>query len=319
MKEKTETLRIKISGMLKGELGLLIILIALGILCSIASQHFLTGGNLLNVTRQVSVVLIISIGMLCVVLTGEIDLSVGSSAALAGVACAWAMLKTDSQIAAIALALVTGVTVGLFNGYMTVYQKIPSFIVTLASMGIVRGFVLIWTQGKSMSGLPESFSLWGAKYIGGVIPVSSLISLILVAIGFFFIHKTKHGVYLKAIGANPEAAVLSTIPLKRYKMTAFVTTGVVCAAGGIITTSKLLSAQPTACEGMEMDVLSAVILGGAALSGGKGTITGTLLGALTIGIINNGMNLVNVSPFFQQVVKGSIILIAVLIKRKNNE
>lgn len=319
MDNKTKTIAARFSGIVKGEVGLFIILILLGAIFSLTSDHFLDAKNLLNITRQVSVVLIISIGMLCVVLTGEIDLSVGSNAALAGVACAYTLLKTGSQAAAIGAALCIGILVGVFNGYLTVYQKVPSFIVTLASMGIVRGFVLIWTQGKSMSGLPQSFSLWGAKYIGGVLPVSTSLALVLVALGFFFIHKTRHGVYLKAIGANPEAAVLSAIPLKRYKMAAFMTTGLMCAIGGIITTSKLLSAQPTACDGMEMDVLSAVILGGAALSGGVGTITGTLIGALTIGVINNGMNLLNVSPFFQDVVKGSIILAAVLIKRKKTE
>lgn len=319
MKGRQKLSPAQISGVLKGEAGLCIILILLGVFFSISSEHFLTAKNLLNVTRQVSVVLTISLGMLCVVLTGEIDLSVGSNAALAGVACAAALLKTDSQVLAIMAALCIGIAVGLFNGYLAVYQRVPSFIVTLASMGIVRGLVLIWTQGKSMSGLPERFSLWGAKYIGGFIPVATLIALSLAVIGYFFIHKTKHGVYLKAIGANPEAAKLSAIPLRRYKLTAFMATGLMCAVGGVITTSKLLSAQPTACQGMEMDVLSAVILGGAALSGGKGTITGTVIGALTIGVINNGMNLLNVSPFFQEVVKGSIILAAVLIKRKKED
>lgn len=319
MGERRKITAARISGLLKGEVGLCIILILLGVIFSISSDHFLTAKNLLNITRQVSVVLTISLGMLCVVLTGEIDLSVGSIAALAGVACAWTLLKTDFQPAAILAALCTGAAVGVFNGYLAVYQRVPSFIVTLASMGIVRGLVLIWTQGKSMSGLPERFSLWGAKYIGGFVPVSTFIALVLAMVGYFFIHKTKHGVYLKAIGANQEAAVLSTIPLKRYKMAAFMATGLMCAVGGIITTSKLLSAQPTACQGMEMDVLSAVILGGAALSGGVGTITGTVIGALTIGVINNGMNLLNVSPFFQEVVKGSIILAAVLIKRKRED
>lgn len=311
--------RVDFAKLLKGELGLVLILAALCIVFAILSPHFLSAKNLLNITRQVAVVLIIAIGMLCVVLTGEIDLSVGSSAALAGVACAWMLIQTNSQLISILFALLVGVGVGVFNGYLSVYQKIPSFIVTLASMEIFRGCVLLWTNGKSMSGLPKGFSLWGANYIFGIIPVSTIISLSLIVLGFVVIHKTKHGIYLKAIGANGEAAVLSTIPLKRYKMLAFIMNGCLCAIGGIITTSKLLSAQPTACEGMEMDVLSAVILGGAALSGGIGTISGTLIGALIIGVINNGMNLIGVTPFLQQVVKGLIILAAVLIKRNKKE
>ncbi len=273
----------------------------------------------MNVTRQIIIVIKIGIGMLCVVLTGEIDFSVGSAAAMAGVACAAIITQTGSQVMGILAGIGIGIMTGAFNGVMTVYGRIPSFIVTLASMGIFRGIVLVWTQGKPISGLPENFSFWGAEYLLGIIPISTVISIILVIISYLMIHRTKHGVYIKSIGANSEAAILSAIPINRYKIISFLTVGIMCSIGGIITTSKLLSAQPMACEGMEMDVLSAVILGGASLSGGAGTITGTLIGALTIGVINNGMNLLGVSPFFQQIVKGTIILIAVLLKRKEKK
>ncbi|BES66358.1 sugar ABC transporter permease [Gottschalkiaceae bacterium SANA] len=308
----------KIAKILKGEVGLLLILVILCVLFSFSSKYFLTAKNILNVTRQISVVLTIAIGMLCVILVGEIDLSVGSTAALAGIACAWVITTTGSQSMGMLAAIIIGIAVGSFNGVMTVYGRIPSFIVTLASMGIIRGIGLVWTQGKPFSGLPESFSFIGAKHILGV-PVSSIVAVILLIIGYFILHKTKHGVYLKAIGANSEAATLSTIPNNRYKVLSFVIVGMMCAIGGVMTTSKLLTASPTACTGMEMDVLSAVILGGASLSGGIGTITGTALGALIIGIINNGMNMLSISPFFQQIVKGAIILAAVLLKRKNSK
>lgn len=317
MNEKLN-IRKRISDILKGEIGLLIILIILCVIFALSSGFFLTSQNLLNVTRQISIVLTISIGMLCVVLAGEIDLSVGSTAALAGIACAWAIIMTGSQFIGFMAGIAVGVAVGTANGVLTVYGGIPSFIVTLATMGIVRGIGLVWTKGKPFSGLPESFSFIGAKYILGI-PVSSLLSILIVIIGFFIIHKTKHGVYIKAIGANNEAATLSTIPVNKYKLLSFIAAGIMCSIGGIITTSKLLTASPTACQGMEMDVLSAVILGGASLSGGVGTVTGTLLGALIIGVINNGMNMLNISPFFQQIVKGTIILAAVLIKRKNKK
>ncbi len=303
---------------MKGEFGLVLILILLCIVFTVSSPFFLTSSNLLNITRQISIVLTVSIGMLCVVLLGEIDLSVGSTAALAGIACAWTIINTGSQFLGITAGLAVGILVGSFNGFMVVYGRIPSFIVTLASMGIIRGIGLVWTNGKPISGLPVSFSFIGAERLFGIIPVSTVISLILVAIAYLLIHKTQHGVYIKAIGANTEAATLSAIPINRYKMIGFITSGLMCAVGGIITTSKLLSATPTACEGLEMDVLSAVILGGASLSGGVGTITGALIGALTIGVINNGMNLLGVTPFFQQIVKGAIILVAVLIKRNKN-
>lgn len=312
-------MKYKVTKILKGEVGLLAILILLCLVFAFSSEFFLTSKNLMNVTRQIAIVLTIGIGMLFVVLTGEIDLSVGSAAALSGVACAAIITNTGSQGLGIFVGISIGIMTGAFNGIMTVYGRIPSFIVTLATMGILRGIALVWTQGRPISGLPKSFSFLGAEYIFKIIPISTVVSLALVIIGYFIIHKTKHGVYIKAIGANSEAAVLSAIPINRYKMLSFITIGIMCAVGGIITTSKLLSAQPTACEGMEMDVLSAVILGGASLSGGVGTITGTLIGALTIGVINNGMNLLGVSPFFQQIVKGTIILIAVLIKRNQKK
>lgn len=312
-KDKLSTETIK--KLLKGEIGLLLILVILSIIFSVTSESFSNTNNLLNVTRQISIVLIISIGMLCVLLSGEIDLSVGSTAALAGVACATFIKQTDSIFIGIIAALAVGTVVGLLNGTLTVYGRIPSFIVTLAMMGILRGIALVWTEGKAVSGLPKQFSFLGAGYIW-IVPTSTVLCIVLLAVAFFIIHKTKHGVYIKATGANAEAANLSAIPINKYKIAAFIVAGVLSSVGGIVTTSKLLSAQAVASEGMEMDVLSAVILGGASLSGGVGTITGTILGALIIGVINNGMNMLNISSFYQRIVKGIIILVAVLIRRK---
>ena len=307
-----------IKKIMKGEIGLLLILLILCLVFSVTTDSFSNANNLLNVTRQISIVLIISIGMLCVLLSGEIDLSVGSAAALAGVACANVIKQTDSIFLGILAALLIGVAVGIANGSLTVYGRIPSFIVTLAMMGILRGIALVWTQGKAVSGLPKPFAFLGAGYVW-VIPASTVLCIIFLIVAYFIIHKTKHGVYLKATGANTEAAILSAIAINKYKIAAFVAAGVFSAVGGIITTSKLLSAQAVAADGMEMDVLSAVILGGASLSGGVGTITGTALGALIIGVINNGMNLLNISSFYQKIVKGVIILLAVLIRRKDKK
>lgn len=308
----------RFSHFIKGEMGLVLILILLCIIFAFSSEFFLTSKNLLNITRQISIVLTVAIGMLCVVLLGEIDLSVGSTAALAGIACAWVIVNTGSQVLGLVAGILVGLLVGSFNGFMVVWGRIPSFIVTLASMGMIRGIGLVWTEGKPVSGLPASFDFIGADRLFGVIPVSTIISLLLVLIAYVIIHKTQHGVFMKAIGANTDAAQLSAIPINRYKMAGFMTAGLMAAFGGILNTSKLLSAAPTACEGLEMDVLSAVILGGAALSGGIGTVSGALIGALTIGVINNGMNMLGVTPFFQQIVKGAIILVAVLIKRNKN-
>ncbi|MCK9482562.1 MAG: ABC transporter permease [Bacteroidia bacterium] len=310
--------RERVSSALSSEHGLLIIMVVLILTFSFSTTSFASVNNLLNITRQVSIVLIVSLGMLSVVLSGEIDLSVGSVAAFAGVTSAIVMIGTNSVFVGVAVALLFGMTIGLTNGLLVVYGKIPSFIVSLSMMWIVRGMALVWTSGRAVSNLPRSFAFLGAGYIG-VVPVSTILCGILVIIAYIVLHKTKHGVYYKSIGSNLEAAKLSAIPIKPYKISVFIVSGALAALGGIITTSKLLSAQAIANEGMEMDVLAAVILGGASLSGGIGTVIGTLIGALTIGIINNGMNQLGISAFFQQIVKGTIILVAVLIRQRNKK
>ena len=305
---------IKFRSLLKSELGLVFILISLIIIFSIFSEYFLTSRNLLNITRQISINLIVAIGMTFVIITGEIDLSVGSIAALAGVATGWVIVSTSSIFLGIMAGIFVGVLIGLLNGVLTVYGKVQSFIVTLAMLGLARGLALVWTDGKPISGLPKNFEILGAGYFG-IIPVSTIIAILIFIITFIVFSRTKHGIYIRSIGANREAARLSAIPVKRYRIIAFLLSGLLSAIGGIIITSRLISAQPTAAVGMELNVIAAVILGGASLSGGIGTITGTFLGSIIIGVINNGMNLIGISAFFQQIVKGIIILIAVLAKR----
>ena len=315
MSNKRRTLKQLASRYAKGEFGLFLILLLLCVIFANVSPFFLTDRNLLNITRQVSIVLTVAMGMLCVVLSGEIDLSVGSVAALSGVAAAWAMNTSGSVWLGILFAVTIGLLAGLINGVLVVYAHIPSFIVTLATMGILRGISMVWTNGKPISNLPESYSVIGAGYMLEIIPIATVISLFLVFVFFILLQRTRHGTYIKAIGANQEAAKLSAIPVNHYKVLVFVVIGLMCAIGGVMTSSKLLSAQPTANVGLEMDVLSGVILGGASLAGGVGTVVGTLLGSLTIGVINNGLNLLNVSSYYQAIVKGIIIILAVVIKR----
>ncbi len=321
MKNQTKQMQIdandhvsKIKKLLKGELGLLLILAILVITFMILSPYFFTSRNLLNITRQVSITLIVAIGMTFVILTGEIDLSVGSLAALSGVATAAALSASGSIFLAILTGLGMGFLMGSINGLLTVYGKVQSFIVTLAMLGIARGIGLVWTGGKPISGLPIAFGKLGAGYIGPI-PFSTVIAVGVFIIAFYFMNRTKHGIYMRSIGANTQAAELSAIPVKKYRVIAFMISGILSGLGGILITSRLLSAQPTAAEGMELNVIAAVILGGASLSGGIGTVLGTLLGAMVIGVIDNGMNLIGVSAFFQQIVKGIIILIAVMAKR----
>jgi len=235
-------------------------------------------------------------------------------AALSGVATAAALSASGSIFLAILTGLAMGFLMGSINGLLTVYGKVQSFIVTLAMLGIARGIGLVWTGGKPISGLPIAFGKLGAGYIGPV-PFSTVIAVGVFIIAFYFMNRTKHGIYMRSIGANTQAAELSAIPVKKYRVIAFMISGILSGLGGILITSRLLSAQPTAAEGMELNVIAAVILGGASLSGGIGTVLGTLLGAMVIGVIDNGMNLIGVSAFFQQIVKGIIILIAVMAKR----
>ena len=308
--------KVNIKKLLKGELGLILILVALLVAFSILSPYFFTSRNILNITRQVSVTLMVAIGMTFVILTGGIDLSVGSIAAMVGVATAVTLKATGSIFVAMIAGLVMGLLAGVINGVLTVYGRIQSFIVTLAMLGIARGVALVWTGGKPISRLPANFGKMGAGYLGTV-PISSIIAAGVFFVAFYILNKTKHGIYMRSIGANQEAAKLSAIPVNRYRVAAFAISGLLSALGGILITSRLLSAQPTAADGMEMNVIAAVILGGASLSGGVGTVIGTLLGAMVIGVIDNGMNLVGVSSFFQQIVKGVIILVAVLAKRSD--
>ncbi len=305
-----------IKKLLKSEIGLLIVLVALIVVFSILSPYFLGSRNFLNITRQFSVTLIVAIGMTFVILSGEIDLSVGSIAALVGVATAIVINATGIILVGILAGLGIGLLVGLINGIITVFGKIQSFIVTLAMLGIARGVALVWTGGRPVSRLPEEFGTLGAGYLGPI-PVSTLVAAGVFVLAYMVLNKTKHGTYFQSIGANREAAKLSAISVSKYRIMAFAASGVMSGLGGVLIASRLLSGQPTAAQGMELNVIAAVILGGASLSGGVGTVVGTLLGTAVIGVIDNGMNLMGVSSFFQQIVKGVIILLAVLARRSD--
>ena len=300
----------------KKEIGLISIVLILFIIFSFITDYFLTSSNLLNITRQISVNFIVAIGATFVILSGEIDLSVGSNAALSGMSTAFILTTTNSIPLAIIGGIITGGLVGSINGLITVFGKVQSFIVTLSMLGIARGITLAWSGGKPISGLPFEFSFFGAGY-WGIIPIPTIISLIIFALAYVFLNRTKHGTYIRSIGANKEAAKYSAIPVSKYRIYTFIIQGLTCGVGGIILTSKLLSAQPSVAQGLELDVIAAVILGGASLSGGIGTLLGTLLGATIMGIISNGMNLIGISAFYQQIVRGVIIITAIASQKRN--
>lgn len=300
-------------------LGPLIGLILLVVVISVLNGEFLALSNVLNLLRQVSINALIAFGMTFVILTGGIDLSVGSILALSSAIMAKMLVSGVNPILAIILACVVGIILGAINGFVISYGKVAPFIATLATMTIYRGLTLVFTNGNPITGLSDSvvFKMFGRGYIAGIpVPVITMI----VAFGLLWVvlNKTPYGRKVYAIGGNEKVSNIVGIKINKIKIMIYGLTGLLSALAGAIITSRLNSAQPTAGMSYELDAIAAVVLGGTSLSGGKGRIFGTLIGALIIGTLNNGLNLLGVSSFYQMVVKGIVILLAVLLDRKNN-
>lgn len=276
------------------------------------SPNFLVVNNLLNIVLQVSITAIIAFGMTYVLLLGEIDLSVGSLAALAGTLAALALGHGVWLWAVIPLALSAGLAFGAVNGMLSSFLGIPSFIVTLATMGIFRGLVYIVSGGIPISVMDERFiALGNGRFLSAPVPIWILLALLLM--NHFILSRTVFGHKTYLAGGNREAALYSGVNVTRLKIAIFMLSGLMAAIGGVLLTARLYSAQPNAGMGYELDAIAAAALGGTSLSGGHGTVVGTLLGALIIGVINNGMNLLSVPYFYQLIVKGIVILAAVSI------
>ncbi|WP_038704869.1 ABC transporter permease subunit [Planococcus sp. PAMC 21323] len=284
---------------------------------TILNPDFLSVSNLMNVLRQVSINALIAFGMTFVILTGGIDLSVGSTLALTGAVTAGLMASGVDPIFAMLLGLLLGAVLGAINGIIIAKGKVAPFIATLATMTIYRGLTLVYTDGRPISGLGDSltFQMLGKGYFLGV-PIPVVTMIISFAILYFILKKTTFGRRVYAVGGNEEASILSGINADRIKIYVYSLLGLLAAVASLILTSRLNSAQPTAGEMFELDAIAAVVLGGTSLTGGRGWIVGTLIGALIIGVLNNGLNLIGVTSFFQQVVKGAVILLAVLLDRK---
>jgi len=297
------------------------IVIAFIIICAamtVLSPVFLTVTNVRNVIRQSSIFGIMAVGMTFVILTGGIDLSVGSILAVAGAFSA-GMLKGGLGIVPIVLlALVLGIGCGLANGLLITIGRIAPFVVTLGMMSIARSLTLIYTKGYPISGFTGSF-----RFIGGgeilSMPFPIIVFLLTVVVAWLILTQTRVGRYTYAIGGNEETVKLSGINADFYKTVVYVISGITAAMSALILTSRLNSAEPVAGQGYELDVIAAVVIGGTSLSGGRGSVWGTLIGALLIGVINNGMNLLGISPYFQLLVKGLIIIGAVLLDRLRQE
>lgn len=303
----------------------MIALVVLCIVLSIMSDKFFTADNGLNVLRQIAVNICIATGMTLIVLTAGIDLSVGSILALCGAITA-GLLKNGIEMpasntfigftlfGAIVAGLLAGFILGWFNGFAITKFNVPPFVATLAMLTIARGFTMLYTKGHPISSLGDSFAVIGTGWWLGI-PVPVYIAAVVVLVAVFITQKTKIGRYIYAIGGNEQAAKLSGINIKKVKVTVYAIAGALAALGGIIVTSRLDSAQPNAGISYELDAIAAVVIGGTSLSGGKGSVWGTVMGAVIIGVLNNGLVLLNISPFWQQVVKGSVILLAVIIDK----
>jgi len=307
-------------------------IIALFLLClvlALLTDKFLTVDNAWNVMRQISVNLCISVGMTLIILTGGIDLSVGSILALTGAVTA-SLLKFGLEfpelnlfvgftlLGAILAGGLVGTGLGAFNGWMITKFRVPPFVATLAMLTIARGATMLWTGGFPVTGLGESFGFIGTGWFLGI-PMPVWITAVVVGVAVLVVRRTKLGRYIYAVGGNERAALLSGVNIKSIKLWVYSIAGMLAAVGGVIVTARLDSAQPNAGLTYELDSIAAVVIGGTSLSGGRGTVLGTVQGALIIGVLNNGLVLLNVSPFWQQVVKGAVILLAVILDKSNKK
>ncbi|OCA85915.1 ribose ABC transporter permease [Bacillus sp. FJAT-27225] len=299
------------------KLGPLLGFIILVAIVSVLNPSFLEPLNILNLLRQVAINALIAFGMTFVILTGGIDLSVGAILALSSALTAGMIVSGVDPIFAIVIGCVLGAVMGTVNGLLITKGKMAPFIATLATMTIFRGLTLVYTDGNPITGLGDNylFQLFGRGYFLGI-PVPAITMIVTFVLLYILLHKTPFGRKTYAIGGNEKAALISGIKVPNVKVMVYALSGLMAALAGAILTSRLNSAQPTAGTSYELDAIAAVVLGGTSLSGGKGRIVGTLIGALIIGTLNNGLNLLGVSSFYQMVVKGIVIAIAVLLDRK---
>jgi putative xylitol transport system permease protein len=294
--------------------GIILAFLVLCVALTFLNEYFLTPKNILNIVRQTSINGILALGMTLVILTGGIDLSVGSSLALAGIVAASMVRGVHAENAWLAagVGLAVGAAVGAVNGLLVARLSIPPFVATLGMLSICRGLTYIYSNGMPIPNLSKDFLWIGQGDIGGIpIPIFFFLGVFIIL--WVVLNKTTYGRYIYAVGGNEKSAKTAGIGTKGIILSAYVLCGILAALGGLILTARTTSGLPQAGVSYELDAIAAVVIGGTSLSGGVGTIHGTLIGALIIGVINNGLDLLGVSSFYQQVVKGVIIIIAVLL------
>ncbi|MFN8460077.1 MAG: ABC transporter permease [Anaerolineae bacterium] len=294
--------------------GIVLAFLVLCVVLSFLSPYFLTTKNLLNVLLQASINLVVAVGMTFVITSGGIDLSVGSIVAVAGMVMADLVARKWSLGVAVPAALLVGTLCGMLNGVLITRLRLPPFIVTLGTMSIYRGVALIYNDGKPLYGLSQKV----LRIISGdiaSIPIPVIIALAVALLAHFVLRHTVIGEYTTAIGGNEETTRLSGIDVRRYKIIIYSMSGLMCGLAGIILTARLSAAEPIAGVMYELDAIAATVMGGTSLTGGEGTIFGTLIGALLMGVLRNGLNLLNIQSYYQQLVIGAVIVLAVAVDK----
>ncbi|MHB1392688.1 MAG: ABC transporter permease [Clostridia bacterium] len=298
--------------------GIFLIFIGMLILMSALSPAFFKVRNLLNIVRQMSIIAVVAMGVTMVIITTGIDLASGSVIALVSVMTAkFAHPNTYPLIVPILIGLAVGAVTGLVSGTIIAKGKIPPFIATLGMMTAARGVALLLSDGKPIGDFTKEFEYIGGGYFLGI-PVPIIILFAVAVISHILLNNTKFGSYVYAIGGNENSAVVSGVNVDKYKILIYSYAGLLSAVAGILLTSRISSGQPGAGAGFELDAIASAVIGGTSLSGGIGTIPGTIIGALIIGVLNNGLDLLNVSAYWQQIVKGAIIVGAVLLDERKN-
>ncbi len=296
-----------------GQYGIFLAFVLICLILTLSTPKFFTVSNLLNIGTQVSINALLAFGVTFVIITGGIDLSLGSMVAVTGVlAATFAHPDTYPVVVPVFIGLAGGLAIGAFNGFVITKSKVPPFIVTLGTMTIGRGLALILSKGRPISNLSDSFNFIGGGNLFGI-PLPIIILILAFFICSVILNKTILGRYMYAVGGNEPAARASGIRVNRVKMWVYTICGLLSAVGGILLTSRITTGQPNAGAGFELDAIAAAIIGGTSTSGGTGTMTGTLIGALLIGVISNSLDLLNVTSYYQQVVMGAIIIGAVVL------
>lgn len=292
--------------------GILLVLVALVILMSAIAPNFNRVDNLLNIARAISINAILAAGMTLVILTGGIDLSVGSNIAVAGVVSVIAAIAGVPAPAAVGLGMAVGAACGFVNGWLTAYLSLAPFIVTLGTMTFLRGLAYTITDGQPIVSSDLNFRDLGNGYLWGI-PIPVLVMAVVYALVWFILERTRYGRHIYAVGGNAEAAKLAGVRVRRVLTSVYVLAGAFAGLAGVIFSARVISAQPTAGTGYELDAIAAVVLGGTSLAGGRGRIVGTLIGSVILGVLSTGLILLNVPFFTQLLIKGVVIILAVAI------